>query len=308
MGANHSKLLAKTKDISIGNEEIIFFEENIQEQADELIDSFRSSFWINEHQWFVRYFTSNKDINLCTLHEPKYSSANTCHSWKSTSPHDDNQKFCNDIKSIYNETFLDQPIPSWFRCSNIANLYIEFPVNDQFWSVIPSLKRLKLLTVSSYCDIFQSELQTLLDRIPHLYSLTIRQDESLPLQTALFQNINTVVCELYLHECKHYFNEDECTGLTHSPVGMKCEVLSISIVNRMSIIYFVENMKNLRSLSVKCQDDKYSTLVAVISNDNKDPTGNIPDVDELVQWLKDCLPWSSIVREPDNISSILIWI
>ncbi|CAF3352376.1 unnamed protein product [Rotaria sp. Silwood2] len=41
-------------------------DQNIEERANELINSFQSSFWINEHKWFVRCFTCDKIIRLET--------------------------------------------------------------------------------------------------------------------------------------------------------------------------------------------------------------------------------------------------
>jgi hypothetical protein len=101
--------------------------------------------------------------------------------WRSTYPHDDHQKFHNNIDGICDEIFFDTPIPSHVHLSNIEYLHIKFPINDQFWSIVPSLNHLHLLTISSYADTFQSQLQDLFNRAPYLYALTTRQDASLPL-------------------------------------------------------------------------------------------------------------------------------
>ncbi|CAF1404883.1 unnamed protein product [Rotaria sordida] len=101
-------------------EETLSFDQNIEERVDELINSFRSSFWTDEHQCIV------------------------------------------------NETFFDQPIPSYIRLPNIEYLWIKLPINDQFWSIVPTLNRLCSLTVVSYIDIFQSQLKVLLNRAPRL--------------------------------------------------------------------------------------------------------------------------------------------
>ncbi|CAF4116372.1 unnamed protein product [Rotaria sordida] len=93
---------------------------SFKERVDELINSFRSSFWIDEHQCIV------------------------------------------------NETFFIQPIPSYIRLPNIEYLWIKLPINEQFWSIVPSLNRLYLLTVVSYIDAFQSQLKALLNRAPRL--------------------------------------------------------------------------------------------------------------------------------------------
>ena len=41
--------------------------DNIQEQANELVNSFRNSFWIDEHKWFIRCITIGNTIHLDSL-------------------------------------------------------------------------------------------------------------------------------------------------------------------------------------------------------------------------------------------------
>ena len=131
------------------------------------------------------------------------------HSWQSTDPHDTQQDSYNNIVVVYNETFFDQPISSSIRLPNIDYLCTKLPINDQFWSIVPSLNELYSLTVSSHVDTFQSQLQTLLDRAPHLRSLTVNQNAS--------------VRELDLSGCEHYLNENECRTLNYSSLGVQCE-------------------------------------------------------------------------------------
>ncbi|CAF3989926.1 unnamed protein product, partial [Rotaria sp. Silwood1] len=72
---------------------------------------------------------------------------------------------------------------------------------------------------------------------------------------------------------------------------LQCEILYIKIKNRESIIYLVQNMMNLLSLHVQCEDEKYYHRLTLTNNDNdKYGIRKIGNEDELVQWLKDCLP------------------
>lgn len=41
-------------------------EKNTEEKVDILINSFRSSFWIHEHQWYVRCYTKGENLYLST--------------------------------------------------------------------------------------------------------------------------------------------------------------------------------------------------------------------------------------------------
>jgi len=115
-------------------------DENIQECVDRLIDLFRSTFWINERQWFVRCFAYSRSIHLHTVSQLiSWFPAMLLDLWRSTYPYDDYQIFHNNIDGIYNETFFDTPIPSHIRLSNIEYLHIKFRINDQFWWICVTL-------------------------------------------------------------------------------------------------------------------------------------------------------------------------
>jgi hypothetical protein len=274
-------------------------DQNIEEEANKLLNSFRSSFWIDEHRWFVRCFTSKITIYLYTLSNVfNYNHSILLNYWQSTYPHDNQQEFYNKINHIYDPIFFDQPIVSNISLPNIKYLRMKLPINDQFWSIVPNLNQLEILSISSHVDNPQSQVQALLDRARHLVTLNIDQDKSLPLQMSLFKYTNTSVRKLDLEDYQHYFNEDECIALARSPLGVQCEVLTIRVNNSESIINLVKNMINLHGLTVKFADDKYHKR-SLLTNHN----------DELVQWLKDNLPSAYLtVRYSHNENSVLIWI
>ena len=303
--------LPKLKTFRLCMEKDLSFTGNIQERVEKLVDSFRSSFWIDEHQWFVRCFVWKKTIHLHTLFDTfKNSDVMFPDLWQSTYLHDIQQDFYNSMTYILDETLFDQAISSHVHLINIDYLHIEIPINDQFWSVIPNLNRLYSLTVSSHADTFQSQLQALLDRAPHLEILTISQDANLPLQTSLFKYINRSVRELNLQNYNHQFNTKECFELSHSPLGAHCEVLYICVDSCESIISLVENMHTLRALIIKCADDIYCKSLSFIqNNDNEYLDENKLIHDEIIQWLKDHLSSTYlIVRDSKVDSNILIWI
>jgi len=95
------------------------------------------------------------------------------------------------------DRFFDRPIPSNISLPNIQDLNIKLPLNDQFWSVFPTLNGLHSLTISPYTDEFYSQLQFLLDQAHHLSRLAaVHQDLSFPFQLSLFELINPTVCIL----------------------------------------------------------------------------------------------------------------
>ena len=287
--------LPQLKIFHLTMEKIFFHEENLEEKVDELFNTFGTSFWIDEHQWFVRCFTMDTTIYLSTRFITPYCSDTlSLNLWRSTYPDDDQKQFYNNITRISNETFFDKStIFSNIRFSNIEYLCLKLPFNDQIYSIISDFKRLKTLSIVSYVDRYSSQLQTLLGRVPCLQKLSISQDTSLPLQSSLFKQKNTSIRELHFfsYNC-YYFNENECLLLICSPLAIQCEVLSIQVQNRQSVISLVKNLLHLRSLIVTCQDDQYEE-----------------EQSELVTWLKKHLSSKYlIVRDPDNVKNILIWI
>ncbi|CAF4071248.1 unnamed protein product [Adineta steineri] len=155
-------------------------------------------------------------------------------------------------------------------------------------------------TVEHQC--FQEKLQALFDLAPNLRRVSIYQDEPLPSYMSIFKCKSASVRELCLRfyelDRNHYFNQDDCVTLTHAPLSVQCEKLSISVTNRENIIYLVENLTNLYSLDVVCKDDEcFQTLV-----DEKND-------DELVQWLKDRLPSTNLIIRYHNMKCVIrIWI
>ncbi len=91
---------------------------------------------------------------------------------------------------------------------------------------VPNLNQLKTLSISSHADTFQSQLQTLLDRAPHLTKLMIRKKKSLPFQRSLFKYTNKFIRQVDLRSCNHYFNEEECLLLSsHSSLGVQSTII-----------------------------------------------------------------------------------
>jgi len=282
--------------------------QNIQERVDNLINSFQSSFWIDEHQWFVRCLTSDRTIYLYTLSNPYEK--NLPVSFKSSCPYDDQQDFYKNITKIISPTFFDQPIPAHIHMPKINDLCINLPLNEQFWTVVPNLKRLNSLKILFHNNAFQSQVQALLNRAPHLNKLSINQHESTPLQTSLFKYTNVSVRELDLRNIYHYFNEEECITLSRSPLGVQCEKLSILVYNYESVVSLLKNMHKLRALNIRCKHEKYIEPTALIEGkDAEYSDGNEETKDDFIEWLKSHLPSTCVVvRDPKLTCNILIWI
>ncbi|CAM2698650.1 unnamed protein product [Rotaria socialis] len=282
--------------------------QHMQERADDLINSFQSSFWIDEHQWFVRCLTWNRTIYVYTV--PNQYEDNLPVSFRSTYPFDSQQDFYQSITQIISPTLFDQPIPSGICLPKINYLCINLPINDSFWSIAPILNQLKSLKILMHTNAFQSQVQELLNRAPHLIKLSINQYESISLQTALFKYTNLSVCELDLRNINHHFNEEDCIRLSRSPLGVQCETLSILVHNRDSIISLVENMHKLRALNVRCRDETYvESTVSMEESSAEYYNDDEENKDDCILWLKTRLSSTCvIVRDPKLTCNLLIWI
>ncbi|CAF1104767.1 unnamed protein product [Rotaria sordida] len=95
------------------------------------------------------------------------------------------------------------------------------------------------------------------------------------------------------------FDEEQCIKLSHSPLGIQCETLLITVKNRTNILKLVNNMSNLQALNVQCLDDNWT--------DENDLTSSIDD--ELVEWLRQQLPSTcTIMRDTFHVHDIRLWI
>jgi len=301
--------LPKLKIFQFRMNDTLYNNQDIQEQMNKLVSSFRSSFWIDEHKWFIRCFISDTIIHLESLsnmsnnYEYKHID-----SYQSTYPYDNQQEYYNNVNFIHNESLFIPSIPSNITLANIQELYITLPIKNEFWSIVSSLKRLHSLTVRSYTDSFYSQLQYLLDQAPNLYELTVRQDRSLPFQSSLFKLTNTAVRELYL-DYYDYFNKYKCVDLTHSSLGLQCQILYIRVENLDNIIILVENMINLRVLYVDFTYEMTDRYWHELKNNDKVFGMAIMNKDQAIEWLKDHLPVTCYIDgEIDSYRSIQIWI
>lgn len=269
----------------------------IKEYMNKLIDSFQDPFWIIEHEWYVRCINQNITIHLYTLpNTSDYYKDIFPDSWKSTYPYDNQLEVYNRLTTIYDEKFFDQLICSNIRLFNLVYLRIKFPINDQFWSIVPSLNRLHTLIISSYTDIYQSQLQNLLDRASQLHTLRFHQDRSIPWQLPL-ECINISIRSLNVYDSNHSFNEEYCIALSRSPLTRQCEVLWITVQNHLSIISLIKNLRNLRVLIVKCTNENpHEQSVKTMNND------------EIIYWLQEHLPSTYSIERDRNIDgNIIIW-
>jgi hypothetical protein len=147
---------------------------------------------------------------------------------------------------------------------------------------------------SSYSTAYDNDalfqLQTLLDRAPKLYSLMFKTsiDSVLP----LLECISKSIIKLDLQTFDEYFDDSNCPPLFLSTLGKQCQILSIRVYNRMSILQLVKEMPQLHTLNIELPPDTDKT-----------------DDDQLIEWLRRQLPSiCMITRDLIHLNRIQIWI
>lgn len=172
--------------------------------------------------------------------------------------------------------------------------------------IVTKLDRLVSLSVTvrkdENVDKIEPQLQLLLNQALHLRSLSF--GNWLPRTSAVPSTETTSVSVRRLDLVAYTFDgdwrcydEDACVQLCGSYLGKQCETLRIKVKNRRSMLDLVNNMPHLQLLTVQCDDDTFSKDL------DSTPSAN----DELIEWLRYCLPSCTITRD-ETMKYIQLWI
>lgn len=269
-------------------------------EVDQLLDSFRTPFWLEVHQWFVRCdwteqqnfeLFNNPNMVLYTLpyFQKFFYYSELSHS-KSTSPNDRDYWSYNRVHDLLldNHGFMQYFSRYPIRFPNVQYLRLKSFLLSSLRSTLPTFDQLIVLYVIGYDDDDHFDLQVLLDHTPRLSSLKF--NTYYPSQLLLK---NSSIRQLYFPSNK-FFGKQQCTNFfLRLSLFQQCEVLQIGIDTREIVLDFFEKLPNLRSLSFTCQDDEW--------------TENRGRKDELMEWLKDHLPSNCWITRP-QFRLIRIWI
>jgi hypothetical protein len=161
-----------------------------EQEADQLLHSFRSQFWLDKHQWFVRchWPTRSNDGSFLLYILPQifeeFDMNTTSIFYKSTCPDDKNWSYHHVHSLTYKSlSSIDLSLPH-IRFCKIRHLSVTLPLDEHFWNIVPALDQLTSLCVSSSNDDAPYYLQALIDRIPCLRSFQI---QSWPFSREFFQ-------------------------------------------------------------------------------------------------------------------------
>jgi len=261
---------------------------DIETQVNELLDSFRTPFWLDKHRWFVR---CHWILPISGIRD-EYSMIYTLpyafktfprlkqYCFKSTCPNERDYYTYKSVQAILNDPlkyYSEDGIPP-FRLPYLRHCSISQFLNDELWIYNPSLSKLTVLIIGSLPkQTTYDQLQSLVNRAPHLYSLIFVNLYSLPIEFLQLTNTSIRLLDFrstYASEGE-YFNHTDCITLANSSLGHQCEFLFIKVRNRKDILYLVKNMPNLRSLIVQCEADRTRKI-----HYNRSLIG-----DEFYQWL-----------------------
>jgi hypothetical protein len=138
---------------------------NNEEQIDEVLDSFRSQFWLDEYRWFVRcdWNPNRRDAYVYTLPYafPNYEFVFPILS-KTTCPPNNDQCTYDYVRRLTYKPGLNKYLSEYHMAFfNIQDLSIELPVSDHFWSMISKFDQLTSLTLSSndHSENIRTQLQ-----------------------------------------------------------------------------------------------------------------------------------------------------
>ncbi|CAF1037572.1 unnamed protein product [Rotaria sordida] len=240
-----------------------------EEKVDQYIDTYRTSFWIEDHQWFIRCYwglaLKNLSIYLYSLpyefddfplfdNDLNYKTKTTCP--------DEMYFFHDSICNIgYESTLFNDETWSCLQLTNIRILSLELSIDYRFLSMIPKFEHLWSLNVVIPTDIYQSQLQALLDRAPHLYSLSFNLWATSTMPP--YQYTSTSIHRLNLrgvdqYRRQHCYNSEQCMELSRSPLAIQCRVLIIKVEQLKCIVELINFMNNLRTLDVVYEHDTHS--------------------------------------------------
>lgn len=285
----------------------------IDRQVDDLLNTFRTAFWIVEHQWFVRCdWDRNNVFRNGILYTLPYafddcfyfdamSSKSTCLKTTDYWSYDRVQMLSHGNPE---NDFGKELILFSARFGRIRRLKISCPFDENFWSCLSSFSQLTSINVTLLqTDVAYVQLQKILHRAWKLYSLKVSYSTDLPIK--FFAMTSPSIRRMNFLENSQmdirYFTDRQCLLLVHSPLILQCEVLLIALKNRLMIVHLIETMKHLRALTCHCEDDEYYNWNCSSSSVVKE--------DEFIEWLREHLPSTySINRDEKQTHLIRIWI
>ncbi|CAF0965900.1 unnamed protein product [Adineta ricciae] len=281
------------------------------------LDECRSDFWLVQHRWFVQCdYCPDRFLHTYTL-PYAFDSYKMSFPIRSESTYPDikipveqlldqplntdesNLQVYDEVHSLmYKLRFFNMSSEPHIKFHKIQHLSIDFPINDHFWKVVPSLDHLVSLDVLSedHDNLCQNQLQTLLERSPRLSSIRLCWKTLTSSLRQLFDSRNISVYHLELLCYNGCLKREACQMLNTIIPGIDCKVLNLVVSDRWCILDLVNTLNHLTSLRIYCHKEKAVRCGQPI---------NMNTVEWLKQQLLATFPDIQISKQDD---SIRLWI
>jgi len=250
-----------------------------EHQLNEILESFSSSFWIEQHQWFVQCYWSQSNIfpliHIYTLpyifEDFTYLETNQTNSTTTKFYSFDH------VKNLYSTSisFTNSSITDR-NLSKIRYLYLTSHLDDllnSFQIQFTRLEILKLVFFDQIADQTLRNLQDFLSQLPRLHTLiysTWSKDNRFPSSL-----IHPSIRQLDLRGSMIFYTSQDCQNLIQSSIGQQCQILFINIQEQIDIIHLLNHLEHLRVLIVKCYSltnwlEQNLPTTCTISNSNQE--------------------------------------
>ncbi|CAF4000667.1 unnamed protein product [Rotaria sordida] len=286
-----------------------------QNNHQNLLNSFRTRFWLEEHQWFVQYhFNSNDPYQNAYIYTLPYSFTDfdiffpsrfksICSNDKNDCPYDYVQHL--DYSYFSSKKFIKYPL----NFHNINHLSITLPACLHVLLLIERCHRLTSLVITRPENMSNEDtqlyIQTLLDHIHYLHSFKFNSwskvdhfDKKLSLNKKIIPIImrSPPIRRINLLGCDTWFTGEQFIELSRSSFVTHCQILLIKVKQRKTIRTIINVMPNLRALVIRCQQDHFKFYYS-------------PTQDQLLHWLKNNLSSMCLIKRNYRfIHQIHIWI
>lgn len=270
-----------------------------EETIEEILNSFRSPFWIIKHRWFIQcHWMITEGSSIISIYTLPYAFRHFSYTGngqsKSTYPNENVSWSFDRIQNVYYGYIpsANVSIPA-IRLHNVRQLDLTIPFDESFWTIVSTLNRLTSLNIvlNSQMNMkeIQWKLQILINHASRLHSLSYFSWSNE--NTFSFELSNSTIRQLDLRSPNLLYNYLQCIELTRSSIGQQCQVLLINVDQRANILYLVNHMNNLRALIVQCPSR------SSMSNEN------------LLSWLEQHLPSTCFISNSTIIDDdIRLWI
>ena len=277
---------------------------NTEEQIMELLDSFRTPFWLDEHQWFVRCHygadrcACSQALNIMYTLPYAFQTfrCSAKHTVKSTCPIENDYFLYNRVRTVYK--YVPEETP-FIQFPSLCDYSLDIFSDRKSWTNNLLLNKLTRLSIGALpTDITFKQLMPLINNAPHLFSLIFPFKNSFSIE--ILQTTNPSIRLLDFQYAQiHYLNHIDCVNLVNSPLGHQCEYLSCDIIDQMDILYLINHLPNLRSLTINHTNVTHRKI-----RQNMRLL-----LDKRYQWLYASLPLTcSISRSTNDTCHIRIWI